>query len=148
MSSIHQPLAYGLGCALGIFSCAAVCGGHINPAVTVGHAFLGKLGPTFKANFVTSLWIIISQFLGGFVASGLVHTLYADAESSVSKSSVIKFSSKPSNIIQIYLKVKLLHLLLAIFLRRASEKLEDVGTGNPDWNSFLLVDIFSKSSSA
>ena len=94
VSSIHQPLAYGLGCALGIFSCAAVCGGHINPAVTVGHAFLGKLGPTFMANFITSFWIIISQFLGGFVASALVHTLYVDAESSVSKSSVIKFSIK------------------------------------------------------
>ena len=58
-----------------------MCGGHINPAVTIGHAFLGKLGPTFMANFITSLWIIASQFLGGFVASALVHTLYADAES-------------------------------------------------------------------
>ena len=80
LSSLHQPLAYGLGCALGIFSCAGVCGGHINPAITVAHVILGKLGSTWRSNLSAALVIVSGQFLGGFVASGVVHAIYIDTE--------------------------------------------------------------------
>ena len=35
-------LAYGLGCAFGVYVSAGVSGGHINPAVTISETILGK----------------------------------------------------------------------------------------------------------
>ena len=43
-SSIHGPLAGGLGAALGIYIGANASGGHANPAVTIAFAVLGRLG--------------------------------------------------------------------------------------------------------
>ena len=47
-SSIHGPLAGGLGAALGIYIGANASGGHANPAVTIAFAVLGRLGNGFR----------------------------------------------------------------------------------------------------
>ena len=48
-TSIHGPLAGGLGAALGIYIGANASGGHANPAVTIAFAVLGRLGNGFRS---------------------------------------------------------------------------------------------------
>jgi len=43
-ASTQGPIAGGLGLALGIFSSFNVSGGHLNPAVTMAHFVLGRMG--------------------------------------------------------------------------------------------------------
>ena len=50
-SSVHGPLAGGLGAALGIYIGANASGGHANPAVTIAFAVLGRLGSGFRTGF-------------------------------------------------------------------------------------------------
>lgn len=64
---------WALGIAFGVYVSGAVSGGHINPAVTLAMALLGRL-PVRK---VPIYWL--AQYLGAFVASACVFGVYQDA---------------------------------------------------------------------
>ena len=68
-SSVHGPLAGGLGAALGIYIGANASGGHANPAVTIAFAVLGRLGHGFRQNFILFWIYFISQVIGGLIAA-------------------------------------------------------------------------------
>lgn len=91
-TSVHGPLAGGLGAALGIYIGANASGGHANPAVTIAFAVLGRLGSGFRTGFKSAsklrfkfrlenskssqnfilFWIyFISQVVGGVIAASL-----------------------------------------------------------------------------
>ncbi|GBN10391.1 Aquaporin-10 [Araneus ventricosus] len=65
--------AWGVAVMLGIATCANVSGGHINPAVTVAFATLGKF-PWKKVGHY-----LLAQHLGAFVASAVLFVTYKDA---------------------------------------------------------------------
>ncbi|KFM69905.1 Aquaporin-9, partial [Stegodyphus mimosarum] len=58
---------------LGVATCGGISGGHINPAVTVAFATLGKF-PWKKVGHY-----LLAQHLGGFVASAVLFVTYKDA---------------------------------------------------------------------
>lgn len=66
-------LGWGLAVAIGISSCVGVTGGHINPAVTVTMAVLGRFSwakvPVYMG----------AQYLGSFLASVFCYLVYKDA---------------------------------------------------------------------
>lgn len=64
---------WGLGVMLGLLVSGGVSGGHLNPAVTVAVATLGKL-PWRKVPHY-----LAAQYLGAFLASGVVFLVYWDA---------------------------------------------------------------------
>ncbi|GAB6023637.1 hypothetical protein CHUAL_008404 [Chamberlinius hualienensis] len=66
-------LAWGLAIMLGVFVCGGISGGHINPAVSVAMALLGKF-PWRKVPLY-----MIGQYLGAFVGSALVFFVYQSA---------------------------------------------------------------------
>ena len=53
--------------AFGIYASAGVSGGHVNPAVTIAMATLGRLGKTAGENAVMFALYSISQILGAFL---------------------------------------------------------------------------------
>src|SRR5512134_2304131 len=59
-------LAHGLTIAVMVSATAAISGGHLNPAVTVG-AWIGK-----KIGAASAIGYIVSQCLGAIVAAALV----------------------------------------------------------------------------
>lgn len=59
--------AYGLAVAFGIYASAGVSGGHVNPAVTIAMATLGRLGKTAGENVIMFALYSISQILGAFL---------------------------------------------------------------------------------
>ncbi|XP_055952599.1 aquaporin-9-like isoform X1 [Argiope bruennichi] len=65
--------AWGVAVMLGVATCANVSGGHINPAVTVAFATLGKF-PWKKVGHY-----LLAQHLGAFVASAVLFVTYKDA---------------------------------------------------------------------
>ncbi|XP_054724993.1 aquaporin-9-like [Uloborus diversus] len=65
--------AWGVGVILGITASGNISGGHINPAVTVAFAAVGKM-PWSKVP-----WYLAGQHLAGFVASVAVFITYYDA---------------------------------------------------------------------
>ncbi|GIX78941.1 aquaporin-10 [Caerostris extrusa] len=65
--------AWGVAVMLGVATCANVSGGHINPAVTVAFATLGKF-PWKKVGHY-----LLAQHLGAFVASAVLFITYKDA---------------------------------------------------------------------
>lgn len=67
------PLGWGLAVFLGVLVAGGVSGAHLNPAVTVALATIGKLG------WCNVLAYVAAQYLGAFLASGLVYLVYADA---------------------------------------------------------------------
>lgn len=67
------PLGWGLAVYLGVVVSGGVSGGHLNPAVTLGLASAGKF------QWPKVLPYIAAQYLGAFVAAGLVYLLYQDA---------------------------------------------------------------------
>ena len=79
-SSVHVPLAFGLAVAIGIFSCAGVIGGHINPAVSFAHAILGKMDKNTKRNWSLFGVVVSAQLLGGFLASAVLYSIYSTGE--------------------------------------------------------------------
>lgn len=74
------PLTYGLGLAFGIYVCAGVSGGHVNPAVSLAMALLGRLGDTAVENFKMFLLYSLSQIVGAFLSSFVVFGVYTEAE--------------------------------------------------------------------
>ena len=83
---------WGLGALLGTIVSGGVSGGHLNPAVTVALASIGKFPwskvcPFFHCLFgltsliptVQVLHYMAAQYLGAFAASGVVFLVYWDA---------------------------------------------------------------------
>ncbi|KAL4227207.1 hypothetical protein ACF0H5_012653 [Mactra antiquata] len=69
--SIHW--SWGIGVTLGIYVAGGVSGAHLNPAVTIALACLGKC-PWKK----TPVYML-AQYLGAFIASACVYLVYIDA---------------------------------------------------------------------
>lgn len=72
--------AYGLAVAFGIYASAGVSGGHVNPAVTIAMATLGRLGKTAGENAVMFALYSISQILGAFLSCFFVYGAYKAEE--------------------------------------------------------------------
>ena len=62
-----------MGVLLGVLVSGGVSGAHLNPAVTVAVASLGRF-PWWKVPHY-----IAAQYLGAFIASGLIFLVYWDA---------------------------------------------------------------------
>jgi len=58
------------GIAFGVYACGGVSGGHINPAVTLAMAIIGRL----KWSLVP--FYFIGQYLGAFLASVIIYAIY------------------------------------------------------------------------
>lgn len=69
--SIHW--SWGIGVMLGIYVAGGVSGAHLNPAVTVAQAFLGRI------SWKKVVPYMLSQYVGAFVASACVFLVYHDA---------------------------------------------------------------------
>ncbi|KAH9383508.1 hypothetical protein HPB48_025076 [Haemaphysalis longicornis] len=67
------PLGWGLAVFLGVLVAGGVSGAHLNPAVTVAMATVGKI------SWRKVLPYVASQYAGAFLASCLVYMVYADA---------------------------------------------------------------------
>ena len=65
-------LAHGLTIAVMVSATAAVSGGHLNPAVTIGALTTGKIDGKNAVGY------IVSQCLGGIAAAVLIGTILAD----------------------------------------------------------------------
>ncbi|XP_071096959.1 aquaporin-10-like isoform X2 [Haliotis cracherodii] len=65
--------SWGIGVTMGIYVSGGVSGGHLNPAVTVAQAALGRLQLKKVPVY------LLAQYLGAFVASILVYLVYTDA---------------------------------------------------------------------
>lgn len=65
-------LGFGFGATMAVWACGGVSGGHINPAVTLAMAILGRT----KFVKVPVYWI--GQYLGAFVAAACVFGIYYD----------------------------------------------------------------------
>lgn len=82
-ASTHGAIAGGLGLALGIFASAKASGGHLNPAVTVAHLILGRMGKGLIGNICGTLIYFAAQFLGMFTASAVIYGIYHTGESTL-----------------------------------------------------------------
>jgi MIP family channel proteins len=71
ISTLGIAFAFGLGLALAITALGHICGGHFNPAVSLGLAVARK----FPAKEVVPYWI--AQLVGGFVAVLAVAAVYS-----------------------------------------------------------------------
>lgn len=69
--TIH--FTWGFAVMLGVFICGGVSGGHINPAVSVAMATVGKF-PWLKVPIY-----IIAQYVGAFLAAVCIFLVYKDA---------------------------------------------------------------------
>jgi len=58
------------GIAFGVYACGGISGGHINPAVTLAMAIIGRT----KWSLVP--FYFIGQYLGAFLASVLIYAIY------------------------------------------------------------------------
>lgn len=66
-------LAHLVGLAFGIFVSGGVSGGHINPAVTLAMAIIGRL-PWSRVPFY-----ILGQMIGGFLSAPVIYGVYYEA---------------------------------------------------------------------
>lgn len=58
------------GIAFGVYACGGISGGHINPAVTLAMAIIGRL------EWYLVPFYFIGQYLGAFLASVLIYAIY------------------------------------------------------------------------
>lgn len=65
VGALGVALAFGLTLLFLVYAIGPISGCHVNPAVTVGHLLLGRIGA------VTAVGYWIAQLIGGFLA-GLV----------------------------------------------------------------------------
>ncbi len=75
VSSVGISLTFGLVVMAVIYSIGDISGAHLNPAVTLGFFFAGRLNPKLVAPY------IFSQLVGAFVASFLVLELFGNRAS-------------------------------------------------------------------
>jgi len=73
LGSIVTPITWGLALTVAIYVCGGVSGGHVNPAVTIGMASVGKL------RWSKVLHYIAAQYLGAFIGSVLTYVVYREA---------------------------------------------------------------------
>lgn len=73
IGAIVTPVTWGLALTVAIYVCGGVSGGHVNPAVTIGMASVGKL------RWSKVLHYIAAQYLGAFVGSVLTYVVYREA---------------------------------------------------------------------
>ncbi|CAG2118574.1 unnamed protein product, partial [Medioppia subpectinata] len=67
------PWIWGLSLTAGIYVCGGVSGGHVNPAVTLGMASIGKL-PWRKV-----FHYFLAQYIGAFIAAVITYVVYREA---------------------------------------------------------------------
>ena len=67
------PWGWGMALTAAIYVCGGVSGGHVNPAVTLGLASVGKL-PFSKVPHY-----FLGQYLGAFFAAAITYAVYSDA---------------------------------------------------------------------
>jgi aquaporin-9 len=70
---LNVNFGFTLGIAFGVYICGGVSGGHINPAISLAMAVIGRL----KWIKVPIYWA--GQMLGAFVASIVIYIVYYDA---------------------------------------------------------------------
>ncbi|XP_046915406.2 aquaporin-10 [Dermatophagoides farinae] len=70
LSLINGPLSWGLALSVSIYVSGGVSGGHLNPAVSLGLASIGKL------QWKKLLHYFLGQYLGAFVGSLLAYAIY------------------------------------------------------------------------
>lgn len=70
---IVVPIAWGLALTVAIYVCGGVSGGHVNPAVTVAMASVGKL------RWSKVLHYMAGQYLGAFIGAVLTFVTYREA---------------------------------------------------------------------
>jgi len=58
------------GIAFGVYACGGVSGGHINPAVTLAMAIIGR------CEWYLVPFYFVGQYLGAFIASVLIYLIY------------------------------------------------------------------------
>jgi len=66
-------VVWGLAISLAIYATGALCGAHINPAITIAFVAMRRFCPRRAAVYVAF------QFLGAFAAAGTLHALYSNA---------------------------------------------------------------------
>jgi len=71
-SFVSVNLGWGFGATMGVWACGGVSGGHINPAVTLAMAIIGKT----PWKHILAYWL--GQYLGGFCAAACVYGVYYD----------------------------------------------------------------------
>ncbi|CAF0860054.1 unnamed protein product [Rotaria sordida] len=72
-SFLSVNFAFGLGAMIAVYVAGPVSGAHINPAVSIAMLSLRSITP------LQCLAYIIAQFIGAFIAAGLVFGTYFDA---------------------------------------------------------------------
>lgn len=72
-SFLAVQFAWGFSVAMGVWTCLGVSGGHINPAVTLAMAVVGRL----QWIKVPVYWL--AQYIGAFVGAACVYLVYYDA---------------------------------------------------------------------
>merc|ERR1711915_987830 len=92
LGPLTVPFAYGMGVAFGIYASAGVSGGHINPAVTIAFAIMGKLGKTVKDNVKMFFVYSVAQIVGAFLSCFVVYWVYNDNEADGLRSRIGQYS--------------------------------------------------------
>lgn len=59
------------GIAFGVYACGGISGGHINPAVTLAMAIIGRL------DWYLVPFYFIGQYVGAFLASVIIYAIYS-----------------------------------------------------------------------
>lgn len=72
-SFLSVSFGWGIAAAMGVWASAGVSGGHINPAVTLAMAILGR------TRFVQVPVYWIGQYLGAFLGAACAYGIYYDA---------------------------------------------------------------------
>ncbi|XP_065348003.1 aquaporin-10-like [Cloeon dipterum] len=70
---VSVNFGYGFAVTMGVLVAGGVSGGHINPAVTLTLALVGKFPFRKVAHYV------VAQYLGAFLAAGATYVVYIDA---------------------------------------------------------------------
>jgi len=94
-STIASQFGHGIGAMAGMFIGGGVTGAHMNPALTLGMAVVGKL----QWRKLPAYWI--GQYLGAFLAAVAVLAVYADAIVMTNTNLSTIFATYPSSFLSI-----------------------------------------------
>ena len=79
-SALQTCFAFGMSVTFGIYISCSASGGHINPAVSLAMATLGRLGESVGKNFAMFGVYTLAQVSGAFISSFFVWFAYSPAE--------------------------------------------------------------------
>ena len=79
-SALQTCFAFGMSVTFGVYISCSGSGGHINPAVSIAMASLGRLGDTMAANVAMFGVYTLSQIGGAFLSSFFVWFAYSPGE--------------------------------------------------------------------